>query len=98
MLMTWSKVRHSFCNFVYDFGLLGVILELRGDLIQDKMPKGRKRLPKGRQNGGSEAPPGLPGSHLGGLWSHIGPPKGPAGVTSGSSSRLFGPNADLWKV
>ena len=94
MLMTWSKVRHSFCNFVYDFGLLGVILELRGDLIQDKMPKGRKSVAKGCQNGGSEAP-------LGATWGSIkvhreafGHPVGDFGILL---ALLYGLCADFFK-
>ena len=92
---TLSKVRRRFGNFFDDFWLLGVTQELLDHLKWEKRSKGWKRVPKGRQNGGSEVPPGAPGSRLGGLWSHIGPLKGPAGVTIGSSRRRFGPNADF---
>ena len=84
MLRTWSKVRRILCNFFDDFGLLGVILELRGHLIQDEMPKGRKRVAKRHQHGGSEARLGTVRASLTvtwGLWVYIEPHWSPVGAT-----------------
>ena len=76
MLITRSKVRRILCYFFDDCGLLGVILELLGHLILDKMSKGQKRVLKGRQNGGSEAPLGAARSSLRVTWEAFGHPLG----------------------